>query len=283
MNIYAIIRQKISFLSALMATNSSRERQGSFWPSWEENKLFTVLLAILLAYGIVFLLVKTREATLTANHVGIADRAPATISVTATDSATSVPDIATVDIGSTSLASTSAAALDTNTARMNAITAALKAMGIEDKDIKTTSYDVSPQYTYSPSQPSTISGYQAVQTITVRIRDQKNVSAVLDKARELGATNIGSLRFETDDTTSVEAEARTKAIRKAYAQGQSIARAMGAHLGDVVTYVEYTDDDKYPYPYPVNQAADSSAGSAPSISVGENETSMTVNIEFSLE
>jgi len=265
-----------------MAINSS-DRQGSFWPNWEGNKLFTLLLGILLVYGIVFIWTKTRESMYETNHIGVADREPPTISVSATDSASAVPDIATVDIGYTVIADTASKAQTDNSSQMNALILAVKALGIDAKDIKTSTFDVSPQYDYSNAGPARITGYQAIQNITVRIRDSAKVTPVLDKARELSATNVSGLRFEVDDTTSVEAEARKKAIAKAYAQALSIADAMGARLGAVVSYSEYHNGGPSPIPYMFDIKAEGMGGAAPVVSAGENETSLTVNINFVLE
>jgi hypothetical protein len=166
---------------------------------------------------------------------------------------------------------------------MNALILAVMALGIDAKDIKTSTFDVSPQYDYSNAGPARITGYQAIQNITVRIRDSAKVTPVLDKARELSATNVSGLRFEVDDTTSVEAEARKKAIAKAYAQALSIADAMGARLGAVVSYSEYHNGGPSPIPYMFDIKAEGMGGAAPVVSAGENETSLTVNINFVLE
>jgi uncharacterized protein YggE len=263
-----------------MALNSSSPKSGGFWPHWGENKLFALLLAILMVYLIVLTLAHVQKTLREAKLVGVAERQPSTISVSATETASAVPDIATVDVGSTVIAPSAGSAQEQNTERMNKILEAMKVLGIEDKDLKTSSYDVYPQYDYSTGGPAKITGYQASQTLTVKIRESAKVSTVLDKAQELGATNIGSLRFEVDDNTSAEEEARKKAIEKAYAQALEIADAMGAHLGPVVSYSEYAGGGN-PMPYMYDAVKlESAAGSAPAIAPGENETSMTVNINY---
>lgn len=247
----------------------------SIWPSWEHHRGFALLLGILMAYSIVFLGAKIRETMFMASHAGFADRPAPSISVTATATTTMASDIATVDLGITNAAPSAAVAQDENTDKMNALIAGLRELGIEDKDMKTSTYSVYPQYDYNQS-PATVVGYEASQTVTVRIRNKDLVSSVIQKAGDLGATNIGSLRYEADDKTLAEADARKEAIGKAYEQALEIADAMGARLGDVVSYAESDNPSYYGYAY------DTANGRAPDIQPGEEEVVMTVYIDYAL-
>ena len=234
-----------------------------------------------MAYGIVFLGAKIRITMLDGFNAGFADRQAPTISVTAYASTMSTPDLATLDLGITNTASTAAAAQDANSSKMNALTAGIKSLGVEAKDLKTSNYSLNPQYDYNQS-PAVVVGYEANHTLTVSIRDSSLVSGVVAKAGDLGATNIGSVRYETEDKTLVEGQAREEAIAKAYEQGLAIADAMGARLGPVVSYSE-SSNPSYPSPYPY--AMDSSAANEiiPDIQPGEEEVQMTVYIDFAIE
>jgi hypothetical protein len=238
--------------------------------------LFVVLLGILMAYLIVFLGAKIRETMFVSTNVGFADRPAPSISVTATATTTLASDIATIDLGITNSALTASVAQDDNTTKVNAMLAGLRELGVEDKDIKTSTYTVYPQYDYNQS-PAVVVGYEASQSVTVRIRNKDLVNSVLEKAGDLGATNIGSLRYEADDKTLAEAEAREKAISRAYEQGLTIADAMGARLGDVVSYAESDNPSYYGYAY------DSAGSATPDIQPGEEEVVMTVYIDFAIE
>lgn len=260
--------------------SSSRSKSsGGFWPHWHENKLFALLLAILLVYGIVFLGVKIRQTLFETRYVGVGVRQPSTISVSATESMSVTPDLATVDLGVTTSGASANAAQDANTEKTNALLAGLQELGIESKDLKTSYYTVYPQYDYNRS-PAVVVGYEASQTITVRVRNRDLVSSVLEKAGNLGATAISSLRFEVDDEDSVKALVREKAIAKAYEQALSVADTMGARIGGVVSYSETSGSD-VPVYYDSYRAV--GGGSAPDIAQGENEIEMTVYIDFSLQ
>jgi uncharacterized protein len=248
----------------------------SIWPTWTEHKIFSLLLGILMAYGIVFLGAKIRETMFVSSNVGFADRPAPSISVTATAKTTVASDIATVDLGITNSSATPSVAQDDNTAKVNAMIAGLRDLGVEDKDMKTSTYNVYPQYDYNQS-PAAIVAYDASQTLTVRIRNKDLVSAVLERAGDLGATSIGSLRYEADDKTVAEAEARELAIARAYEQGAAIADAMGARLGAVVSYAESDNPSYYGYAY------DARSDASPDIQPGEEEVVMTVYIDYAIK
>lgn len=255
---------------------------GGFWPRWEDNKLFTVIFAILLVYGIVLVGALIRESMIKTSLIGVADRPASTITVTAMDKALVTPDVATVDIGVTTDSATATKAQSDNSTKANAILAAVKAVGVAEADIQTSSFNVYPQYDYNQS-PAKIVGYEASETITVKIRDQALTSTVLQKAGDAGATNIGSLQFTVDDQSAAEAEARKKAIAKAYEQALAIAGDMGARLGSVVSYSENSGGSVPPMMYDRLSAGMGGGSTAPDISVGQNEIDMTVYIEYSIQ
>lgn len=260
-----------------MASNTS-----NFWPQWSDNRLFSLLLAILLVYTIVFMGVAIRKNLAEARTVGMNDREAPTISVTATGKASVANDLAYVDLGVTTRDVTAAEAQDKNNSTANKLIEGIKALGVDAKDIQTSSYNVYQTYRYNDDGSSEIDGYEASQSITVKIREQALQSKVLGAASELGATNVGGLRFATDDETVVQSEARKEAIEKAREQAREIARAMGARLGKVVSYSESFGGG---YPVYYDLAADSRSAMAPSptIEPGENEVNVTVYINFAIE
>lgn len=251
------------------------------WPNWKDNRAFALMLGILMAYAIVFLGAKIRVTMLEGSRVGVADRQPPTISVTAEASTMTTPDLATIDLGVTNVGASAAAAQDANTKIMNALVAGVKALGIDAKDLKTSNYSVNPRYDYNQS-PAIVDGYEANHTLTVTIRDSALVNKVVAKAGELGATNIGSVRYESEDLSVAQAPVREEAIAKAYEQGLAIAAAMGAKLGGVVSYSE-ANTSAYPQPYYAMDARGGSNAIVPELQPGQDEVVMTVYVDFAIE
>jgi len=259
----------------------AKESSGGFWPQWQENKLFALLLAIALVYGIVYAGVLIKKQMLELKHVGIADRQSSMITVTATDKASATPNLATLDLGVTNTASTMDKAASDNATKANAIISAVKALGIDAKDIQTSNYSVNPSYNYNVS-PAVVVGYEANETITVKIRDTNLANQVVQKAVGLGATNVNGLQYSVEDSAAVEADARAKAIAKAYAQASAIARAMHAKLGGVISYSESDSSGSF---YGMFDKAMSAGGPtpAPSLEPGQSEFSKTVTIDFAIQ
>ena len=81
-----------------------------------------------------------------------------TITVSASGSVSLVPDVARVGVGVTVTKPTVKATRDAAGSAMNAIIAGLKALGIDEKDLRTTSIDLSPQYASGSS--TKIVGYR---------------------------------------------------------------------------------------------------------------------------
>lgn len=247
---------------------------------WEENKVFSVLLAIFLVYSIVWVFVSIQKTMAEARHIGVSDQLAPSISVTAEGSASQVPDKAEVDLTILNRAATSSFAQEVNDAGMSSLIAAMRGLGIEDKDLQTTAYRVSPLYDYDVS-PAVINGYEATQTLTVSITDMAKTDAVLAAAGDLGVDQIGDVRLSVTDESEVLAAARAEAIADAYAQAVDIAHAMGQDLGGVVSYYESQGGS---YPYASSRSFDAMEGAMMGeIVEGENESVVNVTITYALE
>src|ERR1700730_7654324 len=100
---------------------------------------------------------------------------PATATLTAAGEgiALAVPDIAVVTVGVVSNGRTAQAALATNSSDMASVIATIKAAGVEDKDIGTSGFTVSPIYPpereQNPDQPAKIIGYRVGNDVRVTI------------------------------------------------------------------------------------------------------------------
>ena len=251
----------------------------SIWPSWQDNKMFTVLLGILMVYGIVWMGVNIKTAIKEAYTVGFSDLAAPTISVSAIGEVSVVPDIATVDITVEQTASTTEVAQSEASSAMGTVLAAMKVLEIADVDLKTSAFSTSEVYDYDVS-PAVVTGYRASQTLTVKIRDTERIAAVLDAGPANGATSVSSLRYEVEDDMRALQEARVQAMTKAKQQAKQIAAAMGVRLGRVVSYSENTAGNPPMY-YSALEAMQVEDRAA-QIEVGTEDVQLTVYVTYSL-
>ncbi len=214
-----------------------------------------------------------------------------TITVSGSGRATAIPDTARITFSVAETASSVAAAQKAATTRTDAALSAMKKSGVADKDVKTMSYNVTPQYAqglcpmgvYCP-QSSTITGYQVSQTIQVTVRDTGKAGDVLQALGTLGVQNISGPDLVVDDSDTVKSQAREEAIAKARAQAQVLAKQLGVHLGTVIAFSE---NGNTPMPmYGLQAKMDSMAGQAavaPSIPAGENEYTSDVSITYEIK
>ena len=82
------------------------------------------------------------------------------------------PDLATISLGVSSRAATAAEAMTQNAEAQNKVIEALKAEGIEARDIQTSGLNLSPMLDYSKDgEAPRVTGYAAQNNVTVRVRD----------------------------------------------------------------------------------------------------------------
>ncbi len=243
-----------------------------------------------------FLLVKTLDAV--AYGIGRSDMYPTnTITVEGTGEATAIPDIATITYSVTEKGTTVGEAQTKATEKMDKALNFLKSAGVEEKDTKTTSYNVYPEYEYQQPCYSEycpayngnprIIGYQVSQSIEVKVRDTEKAGEILQGLGDTGVQNIYGPSFTVDDEDSAKTEAREKAITEAREKAKTLAKHLGVSLGKVVSFYENTGG----YPYYGEGAAYGGAmdaamtkeAPAPNLPTGEQETSVTVSITYEIK
>ena len=144
-------------------------------------------------------------------------------------------------------ATTSKTAQDANSPKSRAVVEFLKKQGVEEKDIKTVSYNVYPQYSYPRFDTPQINGYEVTQKFEVKIRDLDKTNIILDGLVLAGANNIANVSFTVDDPEKLKEEARSKAIKDAKKKADALEDQLGIRLGKIVNFSENTGG--YPGPY----------------------------------
>lgn len=195
------------------------------------------------------------------------------------------PDIAKISLSIITDALTSKIAQDDNSKKSKAITDYFKKQNIDEKDIKTTGYNIYPQYKYPQygGQP-TVTGYQVNQSMEVKVRDLDKVSNILDGVVSSGANVVNQLSFEIDDPDALKAEARAKAISNAKKKADELQSQVGISLGKIVNFSENTGG----YPEPIYMKAEvdgrgMGGGGGPSVPTGENEITVSVNLTYQIK
>ena len=216
-----------------------------------------------------------------AKHIGKAPSEVKTIVIDGAGKVTAVPDIGTVDVGFMTEGRDVQSIQKQNVSKMNALIDALVKLGLDKKDIQTTQYQIYPKYDYLNGR-SILSGYTINQSVTVKIRDLDKISAVLAKAGDSGANQVGGLNFTFDDPENLRVQARNKAILNAKSKAEVLANSLGVKLGRIVGFF---DSGSTPYPYPLYKSdmAYGVGGGAPEPQIEAGSQDITSNVSISYE
>ncbi|MFZ2024938.1 MAG: SIMPL domain-containing protein [Microgenomates group bacterium] len=193
------------------------------------------------------------------------------------------PDIATVNVGVQAQGTTVEEVQNNLNKNINAITAAIKTAGIDEKDIKTSNYNLSPTYDYSSSMQR-ITGYQASSNLTIKVRKIETANSVVDAATQAGANTIGGISFDVDDKTKAENEARKLAVADAKAKAELAAETTGFTLGKIINYQESTNNNRMMPMYAKAEiATDAGAGAPTQLSLGSTDIELTVTLSYEVK
>jgi hypothetical protein len=242
----------------------------------------------------VFLLVETISGLREYSYIGGGVPATNTITVSGEGEVFAIPDTATFSFTIMEEATTVEAAQERATQKENQVLSFLEGEGVEEQDIKTVNYSVSPRYEYRrsgvepaiyppvPDGTRTLVGFEVHETIEVKVVDTEAAGGLLSGIGEIGVSSISGLQFTIDDEDALRAEARASAIDDARAKAEQLADDLNVRLVRVVSFSE-----GYGYaPFAVSEsAARGSADDAvltPQIPTGENRIGSNVSITYEI-
>jgi uncharacterized protein YggE len=237
--------------------------------------------------GLVSLLIISLTLSTFTNFLGNIKTEREALSVTGTGEVSAAPDMALISFSVVTEEDTVASAMNSNSEKMNAVTEEIKGLGVEEKDIKTTGFNLYPRYNYTDklmySSERVLAGYEVRNTITVKVRDLSILSSVIEKATEKGANYSENLQFTFQDEEALKAQAREEAITKARTKADQIAKQLGSKVKGVISFNEsyYSSARSYNLASGLGGVSED-AVMAPTISTGENTISVTVNINYEI-
>jgi len=186
------------------------------------------------------------------------------------------PDLAYVSIGVQNQSPNVATALRENNQQAQAVADALKELGVDGKDIQTSSFNIFPMQQYSPTGEMTGVVYQVNNTVYVTVRSLQVLPELLDKVVSVGANTINGISFDVADKSAAVSEARKLAIANAKANAVELAGAAGVELGDLMSLNSYTSGA----PIPVFEGKGGMAMDAAAPPVSAGQLMITVNADL---
>jgi uncharacterized protein YggE len=203
------------------------------------------------------------------------------LSVTGIGKTSVTPDRASFSAGVQTLAASVQAALQENNARVTAIVAALRKLGLADKDIRTSQVSIFPQQDHQPGKQPRITGYQVSNTVGVALAKPAEAGRFLQAAVDAGANTISGLSFSVSDPARHRDQALQAAYADARAKAETLAKASGRSVGRALWISEGAQVAQPPRPFAYARAAEMQA-SVP-VEPGEEELVFTVSVTFELK
>ena len=213
-------------------------------------------------------------------------KVPGRISIVGEGKAAAAPDTAIFDAGVVVIAGTAQAALEQNTKSITALLAALKAAGIEGRDLATSGFAVQPRVAYpqpepgkQPEQPK-LEGYEVRNSVKVKVRDFSKLGMILDAAVQHGANQIGAISFDIQNKEALLDKARQDAINDAKRKAEKAAQVAGFKLGRVLSLSETV---QHALPHPMAGGGTAFKAAAAPVPIEAGEQSLESHIEMTWE
>lgn len=194
------------------------------------------------------------------------------------------PDMAILSVGVVTAGPEAGQVLAENSRRLAEVLALAQGAGIAERDLQTSGLSLSPIYDYETRGPDgqpRITGYQATNTLSIRVRDLAALGGLLDAMVQGGANQLNGLSFAVAEPAALRDEARRRAAADARARAALYAEALGVKLGPVLSLTE--SGGFSPQPYMMRDAAMAAPAAAPvPVAAGEIEYTASVTVEFAI-
>lgn len=193
-----------------------------------------------------------------------------------------VPDRAVISLGVEKQNVSASVAKQSADAAARRILDALRANGVDEKDIQTTFLSLQPQFNYRHGMK--MSYFVAEQTMSVTIRDLAKLDSILESLIKAGGNRIDSIQYETSDLRKYRDQARDLAVKAAREKAQALATALNETIGKAASIEEVPDSgDRYSsMSNTIYRYSGGPAKTGPSTAAGEKTISASVVVAFDL-
>ena len=219
--------------------------------------------------------------------------------VNGTGKATGDPDLGIINLGVESLADTASEARQMAGKAIEQTIAVLKINNIEERDMQTSQFSISPQYNTQeitkctdisretgPASPNcrieferVLTGYQVTNTLTVKVRNLNNMDIIIDGASEAAGNliRVNRVSFTIEDIKPLQNQAREEAIADLLSKAATMAELAGVELGKLVYLTE--SGGSSPQSFARMESASFAMGPDTASSILAGELNVNLNVE----
>ncbi|GGD98959.1 SIMPL domain-containing protein [Paenibacillus nasutitermitis] len=197
------------------------------------------------------------------------------------------PDVAYINVGVETRAATAKEAQANNATKFAALQKVLfEKNKLATKDVKTTNFNVQPQYTYNEKDGTNkVTGYVATHSIQITSRELTTIGQLLDQLSTAGANRMEGVQFDTEKQDQYELQALEKAMANAKSKAETLAKAAGKQVKEVVNVTQTSAGSVPIYNNrAMAESAQSSADGAGSVlQTGEITLSAHVQVTYEMQ
>lgn len=193
---------------------------------------------------------------------------------------TVVPDTALVTFGVEANGQTLAEAQAQASTNMQGVIDGLLGLGVPREDIRTNRVSASP--VYDQRDRTIIRGYQATNSVQVKLREIDKVGSIVDQMTAAGANRIDGMSFIVENQDAPKQQARAQAVQNARAKADQLAGLTGMRVTGVKA-IQESDASSQPVPYAQPAAARSEAAPPPPVEPGTQEIRTQVTVTYIIE
>ena len=255
------------------------------------QSLVVKALLLLLVSGSILLLVESLGAFKSLKFIGAGVEFRNTITVSGKGEVQVTPDIAELSFAVIEEAKSVAVAQEAVTKKMNTILLALDDIGVAEKDIKTTSYNIVPRYEYGEIRPEiyypegnrVLVGYEVSHWVSIKIRSLDKAGEILANIGNMGVSNLSGLNFIVEDEEKAMRDARRLAVKDAKEKARALADDFGVDIVKVLSFNESGGPVYFKDYATLELARGEAVSSSPEIPAGENTITSNVTITYAIK
>ncbi len=204
-----------------------------------------------------------------------------TISVTGQGAVWAEPDMATISMGVSHQSKTAQGAMDEVAQDINTMLDSLGDSGVEAKDVQTSQISLYPVWSSPDRDGNTrVTGFSASVTLTVLLRDLDAMGGVIAEVVRVGGNRFHGVSLGFQDTSQMEAEARTAAVKDAVAKAEQLAAAAGVSITGITSISEGGGGMAVPL---MQRTEIAMVADTMQIATGESSVSISVSMVFEIE
>ncbi len=215
------------------------------------------------------------------------------IRVSGTGTVSVEPDVAVLEIGVEVFAGKVSKARSEASIAMDLVISTIKKLGVEEKDIQTTSFTIYPRYDYKEAtingnriNTQVLTGYTVSNTVKAKVFEVDKVGEIIDSAVEAGRdyVRINGVDFTIDDPNPYKTTIRKIAVEDAVNKAQEYALLTNVELGPIISLDEMGSGSiQSPYEADYGMSRMMAAAPATSINSGQLDISLTVSTLFAIK